>query len=290
MPRVRTERRMFATGSRLSAAKTVLRGLPIPASAIPLVLKTFGVKLEGLDKPMRCRDRWNTFTIEIEEPTDAIQQHILLRGFFEFYETSIVRKLVRPGNTFVDIGANIGWFTLLACSLVGPGGHVLSFEPAQAAFRSLKHNLSMNNFQQATVFNEALGAQRGTAFLYAHETGEPGSNSMFAATERAPFETISVRNGDETLEEVGITHIDFCKIDVEGAECEVLKGLSKTALMIECNAEALGRAGSSPHELFALLKAAGFRVRDVRAQKSEITRAADLQSFANLLCQMPARS
>jgi FkbM family methyltransferase len=288
---------MFATGSRLSVAKTVLRGLPIPASAIPLVLKTFGVKLESLDKPLRCRDRWNTFTIEIEEPTDAIQQHILLRGFFEFYETSIVRKHVRSGNTFLDIGANIGWFTLLACSLIGPGGRVLSFEPAQGAFRSLKHNLAVNNFQQATVFNEALGAQRGTAFLYAHETGEPGSNSMFAGTERAPLEAISVRNGDETLEEAGITHIDFCKIDVEGAECEVLKGLSKTlaqkriaTLMIECNADALGRAGSSPDELFGLLKAAGFRVSDVRAQKHEIIRAADLRSFENLLCQMPTKS
>src|SRR5579863_8811720 len=93
------------------------------------------------------------------DTSDYLQRHIY-GGSFEREETGIVRRTLRPGMTFVDVGANVGYYTALAAQLVGPSGSVFAFEPSDYAYSRLQRMIDQNNLTQARAIKCALAEDR----------------------------------------------------------------------------------------------------------------------------------
>jgi FkbM family methyltransferase len=188
-------------------------------------------------------------------------------GLFEPTETKLVRELLKPGDTFIDVGAHIGWFATIASSLVGGDGAVVACEPYPATLAILKENLALNNADNVRLVEMALGSQPGELSLA--PTGDSGGVTAldWGQGERV---TASMTTLDEVAAELSL--ITLLKMDVEGWEPHVLRGghatLQRTEnVLFEVNKPALKQAGSSADEIYGLLRDAGFSTFDTVARR-----------------------
>ena len=272
--------------------RCVFRSLPIPGRLLSSALNLVGCDPASIPMPVVSRDRWNSFKIRITDPTDLVQRQIFFQGYFEYHESVFMRKFLKPAQVFVDIGANIGWHTLIAASCVGPRGRVIGCEPATATFAQLAKNVELNHFGNVTLHRLGLGAQPGSFDIFECEEGNSGANSLYASCGQAPVESVTIENGDAFFQTHGIHQVDLCKIDVEGAEFDVLNGLKQTladrkisCMLIEANDAALRRSGHSADELISGLIGYGFRLRDPRTSEP-VLRASDVPRGQNLIAEL----
>jgi FkbM family methyltransferase len=177
-----------------------------------------------------------------------------------------IKPLLRPGSTFVDVGANVGYFTLLASTL---GARVVAYEPTPSVFARLRENVDLNGFQQAQLVNAAVMDKPGTLSL--HLSGEdPEANSLFGdgpQSVRVPAVSL-----DEDLAARGIEHVDLLKIDAEGAEAFVLDGATRLlsspnppAILVEVNAFTLRSAGLQPSDILSRLESHGYHHTEIES-------------------------
>ncbi|MCP9476014.1 MAG: FkbM family methyltransferase [Nitrospira sp.] len=129
----------------------------------------------------------------------------------------LLRRVLKEGGTFVDVGANIGYFTKFASKLVGARGRVFAFEPMPAALRLLRMNTAP--LPNVTIFPVALSDTKGMATFYVRKKGDMSSLSYDSGATPVP---VTVSTLDESLADQA--RIDLIKIDVEGSELEVLRG------------------------------------------------------------------
>ncbi|MCL4708222.1 FkbM family methyltransferase [bacterium] len=183
----------------------------------------------------------------------------------------IIQKFVKPGMTVVDVGANIGYLTLLMAKIVGPAGKVYAVEPGRDNLEWLHKNIQLNGARNVKVLPVAAGAERQSRNFYLRKAGTLHS---LHENDQAVVETLQVQVAplDELVQE---KPIDFVKIDVEGGEIEVLKGMSKILqfnpalrLIVEWNPSALKRAGHKAEELPDLLQKAGFHVSVIDEERN----------------------
>jgi len=153
-----------------------------------------------------------------------VGRSLLRYGEFSELEVAFWRKYVKPGMLVCDIGANIGAHTLSLASLVGPGGAVVSFEPIPFLFQMLCGNIALNGLLQVRSFPYAVGAAPGDVKIppidFSMEDNYGGiSVDQFKAGESIPV---------LPLDEIGLKHVEFLKIDVEGMERLVIAGARQT--------------------------------------------------------------
>ena len=155
-------------------------------------------------------------------------------GDFEPMETRFICSILKPGMTFVDVGANIGWFSVNAAKLVGPAGRIFSFEPRADTFRALARTFEDNGFiGRATLVNAAVGHEPGEVSIgWSKESTNPGGTWTLAHEElergfRARGATLQ-RTQVVTLDDVvADTPVDVLKIDIEGAEPLAMRGAER---------------------------------------------------------------
>ena len=149
-------------------------------------------------------------------------------GCFEGAERQFVEQFLKPGMVVLDIGAHHGFYSLLASHKVTPTGKVIAFEPSPRERRRLIWHLRLNRRRNVRVEPLALGSREGTAQLFVVRGRDTGCNSLRPPRVAEPVYPIEVPivRLDDYLERQGITHVDFIKMDVEGAELEVLRGAS----------------------------------------------------------------
>lgn len=182
-------------------------------------------------------------------------------GEYESETTRIVKRLLRPGDTMIDVGANIGYFSLLGARTVGPRGHVVAFEPVTRVRQRLLHNLTLNDVANITVRDEALAASGGPAEFF---TGPADDSGLASLRPLAASTRVSVMRA--RLDDLWETErpIALIKIDVEGAEMAALEGmagcLSRDApdLIVEVTDEYLRALGASAASLVAYLTNMGY--------------------------------
>jgi FkbM family methyltransferase len=150
-------------------------------------------------------------------------------GNYEEEETRKIVKHVKPDMTAFDIGANIGYFTLLMAQLVGPNGCVFAFEPNPIMYSQLKSNIAINpqlEDGRIRAFPVALGKEKGLSSFFCPILGHEGVGGL-KDVQRAPVNKI-INVDVETLDNFTMKHnvkrLDFLKIDVEGGEYDVFKG------------------------------------------------------------------
>jgi FkbM family methyltransferase len=149
----------------------------------------------------------------------------LFAGTFEPGERAVFAGLVKPGMTVLDIGAHAGLYTLIASTLVGDAGRVVSFEPSPRERGRLLKHLGLNRRRNVTVEPVALGDTDGEATLYVVQGSETGCNSLRPGDvgDAQPVR-VPLRRLDDYLASGEIRRVDVIKMDVEGAELSVLRG------------------------------------------------------------------
>lgn len=223
-----------------------------PSVAVPVNLR-----IPGLEHPLQ---------LFVHGPHD---QHVSARireeGVWEPYETSLVISRLKPGAVFVDVGANIGYFTILAASLVGERGRVFAFEPDPTNIALLIESARHNALQSRIHSVQAgLSSTNKTGYLYLSEDNL-GDHQIYAGEGDRQTVEISLLNGAEYLRrqllQAGLTQIDLIKVDTQGSEYQVMAGLlplllelsTAPPILIELTPFSLRQAGSSGRALIELL-------------------------------------
>ena len=157
---------------------------------------------------------------------DHIAQRLLLSGRFEPEVSTAILALVKPGMIVLDIGANIGVHTLHLAKRVGASGQVLAFEPNPVAREELLRNITLNQIKNVNVLKVALWERDGEELFCFPKDGLEAmgglrQNSQFEVARKSKVETARL---DTILARLEVQQVDFMKIDVEGAELQVLKG------------------------------------------------------------------
>jgi len=179
---------------------------------------------------------------------------------------SLIEELYE-GETFVDVGANIGYLSLLASRRVGMQGCVYAFEPSHREFCRLIKNISINHACNVVAYCSALGEKSGLVEIQI-ERDHTGLNHITSPQSKSPhavIQPVGQLRLDDVLPYEDMDSIKLVKIDVEGAELRVLKGMTGILrlqiierLCIEITPEFLGRFGDTKIELFNYLKSFGY--------------------------------
>ncbi len=188
---------------------------------------------------------------------------IFWRGSHDWGSILAMERLVRPGSTVVDVGANQGEYTIWAARAVGRSGRVVAFEPFSDLYHQLVDNINLNPGYPdfVTALQRGLSDEPQELTLYGDGGANEGLLTLFPAGEMTvPKETVSLSTLDADLELLGIDRINFLKVDVEGGELPVLRGgtraieRSRPVLMVELNRTAASAAGYDVDEIVEWLQ------------------------------------
>lgn len=202
-------------------------------------------------------------------PADFITQLLSADYIFEAPESDLVTRLLRPGDTCIDAGCHVGYYTCLFAKLVGKEGHVFAFDANPQACERTRVNLQLNGVCGAEIVQAALADSEGTAQFYVSVDDQTGLSSLGAI----PFfkHTISVPKMTlmEFLKQRGIERVRLLKLDVEGAEELVLRGAEILLnahrfdfILAECYDERLRLLNSSTERVAEILRHAGYAAWD----------------------------
>jgi FkbM family methyltransferase len=219
---------------------------------------------------------------------------------YEPFETALFKKEIKPGQTVLDIGANIGYYTLMAAKLVGPKGKVYAFEPDPDNFALLKKNVESNGYTNATLINKAVSNKTKTAKLFLNKTNR-GDHRLYDSKDGRPFIPIRTVKMDDFFKKTD-KKINFIKMDIQGSEAGALEGLkilirknSQLKLITEFWPYGINQAGHSPLSYLRTLKKIGFKIFEVSekektlrpAQVEKILKQCTVQNrnYTNLFCK-----
>lgn len=198
--------------------------------------------------------------IDMQNPCDSAVMHYVRQGMpCEPEVVHVMTQVVREGDTVLDGGANVGFFTLLLSRLVGPSGRVIAVEPGINNSPKLKANIDLNGMTNVEIVAAPLWGQNGKVPLFHYDDG--GANSLWANTDTDLSYSIDTVLIDQLCERGSVKLI---KLDIEGAEYQALLGGRFTLrqhfpfVVVEMNAEALKRAGSSSAEVRSFMATLGY--------------------------------
>jgi FkbM family methyltransferase len=227
---------------------------------------------------------------------DIEQRKIYFFGHYhERYEARIIESLLDTGEVFWDIGANIGYFTLVAAGVLKNRGQVVSFEPGREAFERLQTNISLNPFTNIIIHKLAVADKSGEAVLYlSGEVADSGANLYRPGKEQTLEEICATVSLDQFSQEQGLRAPDFLKMDVEGAELAALKGAenilahSRPLLLLEMEEKTLRAAGANKAAIARLLQNYGYQAAFLRKGRWYATKELDGVKGRNILWFDPA--
>ncbi len=185
-------------------------------------------------------------------------------GSFDLANRLLIDRLLGRGDTYVDIGANRGILSLCASRKVGPEGRVFSFEPNPATFALLERHLTLNGCANCTAHNMGLSDEPGTMTLSSPEE-HSGTSTFRPVVEAFQQTSVAVQRGDAVLAPEDLRGKTLFKIDTEGFEFRVLRGLeglldrARLAFSVEVTDAWLRQAGGSAAALFDWFRERGFQ-------------------------------
>jgi len=158
------------------------------------------------------------------DPNTGVSSSILLRGgLYELESTYIFERLLRAGDTVIDIGANIGWYTLLSAKKVGPHGRVVACEPEPHNFELLEASVRLNQFANVTLLRKGVSDRTGKVSLHLSPTNAGGHTIMETGNQAGEI-TVDCTTIDELVRELSLGKVDVVKIDAEYSEPLILLG------------------------------------------------------------------
>jgi FkbM family methyltransferase len=247
------------TPRRYRLARHLVRGLSVlfvsrRKSAVERILRgLFGDTVEA-----------DGHLLEVEPHDRAVGARLRRRGIWSAAETDLCKREIREGMRAVDVGANIGYFTLLFARLVGPTGHVYAFEPEPRNFELLQRNVARNRYTTVTAVPRAVSRASGSQQLFKSPDNLGDHRLAHGPTGREWVE-VSVVALDEFF--AADARVDFIKLDIQGAECGALHGARAllkrshpVCLITEFWPAGIRAFGDDPEQYLQELSALGFRL------------------------------
>ena len=233
------------------------------------------------------------------DPGDSLD--LSINGVYGELDTKIIREEIHEGDIVIDVGANIGYYTLIFAQLVGSSGKVFAFEPEPKNFEILKKNIEINNYQNIVAEQKIVSDKSGIVKLFIAEHGIVGHriNQQKSSQKFIEVESIIL---DNYIKKLNLDNkINFIKIDVEGSEPKVLEGAkeimqksNQLKIFTEFNREAVKKYSVEPKEMIDLLYRNGFKIYlpNYKENKINLTNVNELLTSKetlleniNLLCK-----
>jgi len=235
----------------------------------------------------------NGFKITVFESDSGVSKHLILHDRFEKYELDLFCSSINEGDTVVDIGANLGLYTLFASKVVGNTGVVYSFEPDHENLAILKRNVTQNGLKNVSISDLALSNVKGSASLYINKYSK-GSQSLIESN--VPHKKGSIDVVTTSLDDFFSNiknDLNCIKIDVEGFEPYVLEGAKKLfkqkriiKIFIEYVADLLPKESN----IINLLEDNNFAIYIINSSKKTLIRTSsgefDYNYSGNLYCEL----
>ena len=208
-----------------------------------------------------------------------------VNGIFEPFETELVKKMIKKNDIVLDIGANIGYYTLIFAKLVGEEGKVFAFEPDPTNFALLKKNVEINGYKNVIMVQKAISNKTGKAKLYLSEYGT--EHRIYNSYDNCQFLEVEVTQLDDYFKNYNET-INFIKIDIEGAEGGAIQGMvallkknKNVKIMTEFWPAGLKRSGIDASEYLKIFVKHGFKLYNINEQEKTL-KLVDI----SVLCEM----
>jgi FkbM family methyltransferase len=228
---------------------------------------------------------------------------LLCTGYYEPFETELIGACIKNGDVVVDIGANIGYYTLMFARQVGETGRVFAFEPDPANFSLLKRNVQRNGYRNVELIQKAVAAQSGTLRLYLSDENR-GDHRVYNSNDGRPSIAIDAVNLSDYFAAYN-GPIDFIKMDIQGSEAGALRGMAdllrkhaSVALLTEFWPIGLHRFGVESDEFIHMLHQLDFEIFHVNEEVQRLEPAdvhqltqmynAEKGNYTNLLCKRAA--
>lgn len=211
--------------------------------------------------------------------TDLIQQYLYYFGVWEPHLTRWITQTLQPGDTFIDVGANIGYYSLLASPLVGEAGAVVAIEASPQTFVLLENNLARNHVTNVRALNVAVSNRHGVAQVFRGYASNIGMTTIIK-DEDLPYECDVVTAPlSALLLPVECQNARVIKIDVEGAEWAVAAGMvpllrdsrADLAVIVEIEPVPLARGGKCPSDVMKIFLEAGFHAYRIENDYSPLS-------------------
>ncbi len=194
-----------------------------------------------------------------------VSKCLVRRGIHEETLTKFVINEIKKGDVVLDVGANIGYYTLIFAKIVGENGHVFAFEPEPSNFNLLKKNVMVNNYRNVSLEKIVISNKNGNTKLYLSKTNAGSHRIYLSNTVKNNFINVEMKTLDEYFKNNSIRDkISFIKMDVEGSEIGVIKGMNsilenkKLTVMLEFDPRQIKNYGASPEDLLNILANHGF--------------------------------
>ena len=166
----------------------------------------------------------------------GLSPHLMFQGYWEMWVTSVVARFARQGTTAIDVGANVGYYTLLLADAVGSEGKIIAFEPNPRIAEMLSMSIPINGYKsRVSVRPEAVSAQCGGRLVFAIPKHDPKNARL--VTSDADREAMSTRLREKvrfievpeiSLDSLALTNVSVVKIDAEGEEANIWEGMQET--------------------------------------------------------------
>ncbi|MBB4638992.1 FkbM family methyltransferase [Longimicrobium terrae] len=212
---------------------------------------------------------------------NLIARELCITGRYAPVETAMVRRLLPRGGVFVDVGANLGYFVLVGAAAVGAGGRVIALEPDPRMAAELEENVRRNALAQVAVVRAAASDHAGTATLsgYAEDGGNFGTSTLLGDGGGVTFD-VPCAPLDDVLDERGVSAVDLVKVDVEGAEPWVLRGMRRglaagryRSVLVELHPWTWTDRDATVREMVGLMRECGYTARMSESAPSATRRA-----------------
>lgn len=280
---------MSESAKRLLSDLLVLYGAKLPYHPGKWRVVDFLIALFGLEhtpsRGVRTRRAGLWFVLDTSNYLDRCVYYL---GSYESRDTSFVKAFVQPGMVVIDVGANIGWYSLASASRLIGTGLVFAFEPSEEEFNRLKANVALNGFRNVQLQQEAVSDTSGEAWLT--EARDAGTTRL-ATDDTEAHRRTAVTTLDIFMDQVAPGRLDFIKVDIEGAEVHFLDGAHRTlarwrpVMMIEVCDENLGAFGASAVALRGRLVDLGYQLyRTTRTGLSALGAERESAYFYNAIC------
>lgn len=219
------------------------------------------------------------FGLKMISPPDIQQIRSYAAGIYEEELTNLFKDIVKEGMTIVDIGALLGYYTLLAFAKVGDSGKVYAFEPESKSYSYLLRNIEINSCNNVLAVNKAVSDKSGSCFFISSSSLSKGPIGGIMVEDSSVPGTIEVQTTslDDFFEEQDWPSVDLIKMDIDGAEKFALKGMKQLCsrnpqmqLIMEFDPESIKRTNNTPEILANILsKDLGFRNGYIIERKME---------------------
>jgi FkbM family methyltransferase len=232
-------------------------------------------------------------------PEGEIAEFLVVQRFFERIEMALTAAYLRPGMKVIDVGANIGVYSILAQQRVGETGRIWAFEPSSESYRRFLKNISLNNCCRVQPIQLALSDRSDTSFVLRSDPGFGDAYRYLLPAQEATGaggEIVPVLALDRYASQNGITNVDFIKVDVEGREYMVFAGAREllasspnVVVMFESDPGWCARAGCRQQDSFELFRKLDFQLhawdsqnRKWTTDESSLLRASTVWASRNL--------